>query len=248
MASNWEAAAGTISSAIFKINTHSGSGTGFILTLNGPKENQVYGLVTAYHVIGAAHELEMPIRITHQQTGNSAVLKPDPLSRAIIAIPDKDLAFILFSKSLLNVDITPPQIVGQGVTKNAGLEIGWCGFPSVATNELCFFHGFISTPFHTGYLVDGVVIHGVSGGPAFYLQGRSPRICGVITQYLPNYATGQSLPGLGFISSVEPYQQTLSQLRSLDDAGKAADVQREANLSASPSPSPSPAPDAEDSA
>jgi hypothetical protein len=240
MENNWEDAVANISPSIFQITTHGGTGTGFILTQNGRGDNQVYGLATAYHVIGPAYELQLPIKITHKQTGTSIILKHDASTMAIIPIPDKDLAFIIFSKSLLNVDITPPQIVEPGITKNAGLEIGWCGFPGIVPTELCFFHGFISNPYLWGYLVDGVIIHGVSGGPAFYMQGGQPRICGVITQYLPNYATGQSLPGLGFISSVEPYQQTLSQLRSVDDAERAAEEQREVNSSASPSASASP--------
>ena len=157
----------------------------------------------------------------------------------IIAIPNQDLAFIIFSKSLLNIDITPPQIVEPGVTKSTGLEIGWCGFPGIVPTELCFFHGFISDPYLWGYLVDGVIIHGVSGGPAFYIQDGQPRICGVITQYLPNNATGQSLPGLGFIASVEPYQETLSRLRSIEDAENAAEEQREVNSSTSTSTSTS---------
>ena len=237
MAGKWESAVENISSEIFKIDTHSGSGTGFVLTLNGPSANKFYGLATAYHVIGSANELELPIKLTHVQTNTSVVLKADPTTRVIIPIPDKDLAFIMFSASHFPTVIPLPQIVEQGVTKNAGLDIGWCGFPSMALSELCFFHGFISKPYKHGYLVDGVVINGVSGGPAFYIQDNQPRICGVITEYLPNYATGQTLPGLGFISSVEPYHQTISELNTFDDAEREAETQREASLSASASPS-----------
>jgi hypothetical protein len=240
MDNKWEDAASIIAPIIFKITTHAGTGTGFLLKITGPRENKIYGIATAYHVISAAEELGMPIKLTHYLTNSSVILQADPSIRSIIIYPEVDLAFILFPKSLLNVDITAPNIVEQGVTKNAGLEIGWYGFPNVAINQLSFFHGFISSPLPTGYLVDGVVIHGVSGAPAFFIEDNLPKICGVITQYIPNIATGQPLPGLSYISSVESYQQLLSSLPSLNEAEKIAEEQREKTASPSPSPSQPP--------
>lgn len=240
---HWENAMKAVLPSVCKITTNNGTGTGFVLTVNGHEANQVYGLATAYHVISTAFELDMPIRITHYSSNNSVVLKADPNSRIIIPIPNVDLAFILFNKSSIAIDIAPVELMEQGSETISGKEIGWVGFPSVAPNQACFFHGYISAPYQfgsvVGNLVDGVVIHGVSGGPTFYLAGNQPKICGVLTQYLPNYAIGQSLPGLGFISSVEPFQQTISELKNLDEARKAAEQQQQVNAN-TPTPSASP--------
>ena len=54
------------------------------------------------------------------------------------------------------------------------------------------------------YLVDGVVINGVSGGPAFVLRGNEPHLIGLVSAYFPNEATGKPSPGLGFIASISP--------------------------------------------
>jgi len=235
----WEDALTTILPSVCKITTHNGTGTGFILSVNGPEDSQIYGLATAYHVISTAYELDMPIRITHYSSNNFVVLKADPNSRIIYPIPNVDLAFILFNKSSIGIDINPAKMMDPGSVTASGKEIGWAGFPSVAPALACFFHGYISSSYQYGNLVDGVVIHGVSGGPAFYLDKKQPKICGVITQYLPNYATGQSLPGLGFISSVEPFQQTISGLKDLDDARRAAEKQQQENAN-TPTPSAPP--------
>ncbi len=240
MENKWEKAASSIAPIIFKITTHTGTGTGFLLKITGPRENRIYGVATAYHVIAAAQEIDLPIKLAHHLTNSSTVLKADPTQRSVIIFPEVDLAFILFPQAMLGTDITAPNIAEPRVTKNSGLEIGWYGFPNLANNQLSFFHGFISSPLPTGYLVDGVVIHGVSGGPAFYIENDKPKICGVITQYIPNIATGQILPGLSYISSVESYQQLLSSLPSLDEAEKIVEEQREKNMSSSASASLSP--------
>lgn len=45
------------------------------------------------------------------------------------------------------------------------VPVGWLGFPAIDPNTLCFFSGSISARQHSQYLIDGVAIHGVSGGP-----------------------------------------------------------------------------------
>ena len=66
----------------------------------------------------------------------------------------------------------------------------------MAEAELCFFHGFISGYFNDPptYLVDGVAINGVSGGPAF---DNRVHIIGLVSAYIPNRVDRQTtLPGL----------------------------------------------------
>lgn len=91
-----------------------------------------------------------------------------------------------------------------------GIQIGWCGFPAVAPNDLCFFAGHISAHLkdRRSYLVDGVAINGVSGGPAFVRSNSSypVDVCGVVTAYIPNRATGETLPGVCWVQDVSSYE------------------------------------------
>ena len=81
-----------------------------------------------------------------------------------------------------------------------GAELGWLGFPGLVYPELCFFRGVVSgyqekPPI---YLIDGVAISGVSGGPAFDQTGL---LVGLISAYVPNQVdTGTTLPGLMIVT------------------------------------------------
>jgi hypothetical protein len=223
---NWHENLGKIRPYIFKITTPGGSGTGFLIFSN---RKGLCGVATAYHVIAHAYEWDETIKLTHQESGKVTTLKA-VTNRPIIVYPDKDLAFIIFSKSDLPLQDGIPGLIESRQILNQGVPIGWCGFPVLAPNDLCFFSGSISCylSIEGSYLVDGVAIHGVSGSPAFYIDEKTgdPKICGVISDYFPNRSTGQSLPGLSKIRSVEPYQATLSGLKSIDEAAEKAQEQQ----------------------
>ncbi len=68
------------------------------------------------------------------------------------------------------------------------------------------------------YLVDGVAINGVSGGPAFAIVGKEIVIMGVVTAYVPNRATGEVLPGLAVVRSVKQFHELAPQFADLDQA------------------------------
>ena len=87
----------------------------------------------------------------------------------------------------------------------------------MAPNDLCFFTGHVSSWLanEESYLIDGVAINGVSGGPAF---SNDPEFCGVVTAYIPNRATGESLPGVCLVRDVAPYEAKLNELQSLEEA------------------------------
>ncbi len=111
-----------------------------------------------------------------------------------------------------------------------GIQVGWCGFPVVAPNDLCFFTGHVSSYLSSQetYLVDGVAINGVSGGPAFHATPENKiKVCGVVSAYIPNRATGESLPGVCLIKSVKAYQTDLKNLKSMDEAEKKAKEESE---------------------
>ena len=105
-----------------------------------------------------------------------------------------------------------------------GAEVGWLGFPAV-THTLCFFSGNVSA-FQEGrhaYLIDGVAINGVSGGPVLFSHPtEGVQIVGSITAYIANRATGEALPGLSVAQDVSHFHQTAAQIKSLDDAAKKA--------------------------
>lgn len=164
----WYSALETIKPYIFKVSTPNGYGTGF--QIFHPTTMPLCAIATAYHVIAHEYEWEEPIRITHYDSGKTRLLKSD--NRAIFVYPKQDLAIILFNKEDLPLSIGAPKLVPSGFTLKPGLEVGWCGFPVIASNTLCFFAGYVSCYLtnEESYLVDGVAINGVSGGPAFYLR------------------------------------------------------------------------------
>lgn len=209
---------------IYKIMTPSGYGTGFQLFYS--TSSKLCGIATAYHVISHEHNWEEPIKLVHFQTKKSVMLKQ--ADRAVIAFPDNDLAFIVFVGNETN-KLESLSLVPKGRSVFPGIEIGWCGFPNIVSEELCFFRGVVSSYLikETTYLVDGVAINGVSGGPTFVYVPNENKLylCGVISAYMPNRATGESLPGISFISSVDPYQNMLENMRSMEEAHQKAGEQ-----------------------
>lgn len=228
MAKRWHDALTEIKPYVFKISTPRGSGTGFQLTFS-----PLWGIATAYHVIEHANEWGETIKLTHHASQQTITLKEGD-GRIIIPFPAEDLAFIIMPKSLLpdrkeEIPTTDQEMIRPGRIMKEGAEIGWCGFPSVARKNLCFFHGSISAFLgeEGNYLVDGVAINGVSGGPAFYIDAEDKiRICGVISAYMPNVATGDTLPGLSVVTAVKPYQTMVQTFKDLEEAQKKAEEQQ----------------------
>jgi hypothetical protein len=102
-----------------------------------------------------------------------------------------------------------------------GAEVGWLGFPAVAPYSLCFFSGNISArqEWRHAYLIDGVAINGVSGGPVMYsTEAEGVQIVGSISAYVSNRATGEALPGLAIARDVSYLHDSISNIKSLDEA------------------------------
>jgi hypothetical protein len=103
-----------------------------------------------------------------------------------------------------------------------GSSVGWLGFPAIARDTLCFFAGTISAAQRhlNAYLIDGVAINGVSGGPVLRLDQKTStmNIVGVITAYHANRAFGESLPGLSVAQDVSHFHGVIQHVKSLDDA------------------------------
>jgi len=226
----WQGALRLLENRVFKIRSPRGHGTGFHIG-NFGKDNRLCAVATAYHVVQAVHDWGEPVKIIHARTGKEILLKEN--DRAILTFANRDLAVILFT--LPSDFILPNQPIELIPSKNylfSGVDVAWCGFPAVKNDKLCFFHGYISCYLDQqgDYLIDGVAIHGVSGGPVFYIDNQTnmPKIAGVITQYIANRATGEVLPGVSMITSIAPFESTIKSLENLNQAKKEAEVQKAA--------------------
>jgi hypothetical protein len=86
---------------------------------------------------------------------------------------------------------------------------------------LCFFTGAVSAgqPTRKAYLIDGVAINGVSGGPVFHCPAPDKvQIIGCVSAYHANRATGEALPGLLRAQDVSHFHGVAKHVQSIDEA------------------------------
>ena len=212
----WHEAIDQIEPHIFRIYTPDASGTSFLVSRS--TVTTVCALATAAHVVSQAHYWEQPIRINQPYSGKTLLLRPG--ERAININPDLDTASIVFSNSEFELPESALPLMEEGYHLRPGVELGWLGFPAIPQAELCFFSGRISAYQETGsmYLVDGVAINGVSGGPAFRPAVDTAELIGLVAAYIPNRVTGDILPGLSVVLSVAEYHDLAERFRSADEA------------------------------
>lgn len=228
---DWDKAIEDLCPHIVRITTPDGSGTGFLVSHSA--NTDVVAIATAAHVVDRAHYWEQPIRIEHTTSGTSTLLRQD--NRAIFLEEERDTAAIVFAKGDLKIPAKAFGLAPEGKTLKIGIEIGWLGYPAVYQQELCFFSGRVSrfAKRFNGYLVDGVAINGVSGGPAFWNGGNRITLIGVVSAYLVNRATGETLPGLSLVRNVDQFLGLSKLFKSVDEAKK-----KEAKPTAPPPPAP----------
>lgn len=224
MAISWKQAVEIIQPHVVKITTPRGFGTGFLLAYN--KDRKLCAIATANHVVEASHLWEEPIRILHYSSGKEMLLRAD--ERSIWSDRKLDTAVILFfpkEDKEIPLPEKPLPFISKGNYLKVGVELGWVGFPVVSQYNLCFFTGknsFWSEEYRT-YLIDGVVINGVSGGPAFHTTTKEIIIIGSVSAYLPNRT--DATPGLAMISDVEQYLDVIKTIKDLDEAKKGQEVE-----------------------
>lgn len=208
----WHQAIDVISPYVVRIWTPQGSGTGFIVSTS--KATPVCAIATAAHVIHHAHYWEEPIRIEHGASGKTIMLRP---ANRAITVQDNDTAAIIFERGDLSLPENALPLTPRAKYFKPGIEIGWLGYPAIPRASLCFFSGRISAwvDSESAYLVDGVAINGVSGGPAFLAPSI---LIGVVSAYMPNRATGEPLPGLAVIRSVDQFHDIVDRFNSIDQA------------------------------
>lgn len=222
----WQGALRLMQNRVFKIRSPHGHGTGFHIG-NFGKKGELCAVATANHVIQAANDWGEPIKLIHADSGKEILLKEK--DRAILTY-EKDLAVIMFiSPEDLKLPAQSIDILSKNEHLVPGVDIAWCGFPAMMKDQLCFFHGYVSCFLEKkdDYLIDGVAINGVSGGPAFFVDDKTnlPKIAGVITAYIVNRSNGESLPGVSMITSIAPFEKTIKDLQNLDQARKEAEGQ-----------------------
>jgi hypothetical protein len=212
----WHVAYSEVEPYVVKIITPQGSGTGFLVA--STEDSNLVGIATAAHVIDYAHYWAQPIRIQHFKSGKTVYLNAG--DRFIKTWPNRDLASIVLQRGDLPFPANALPLISEDKCMKVGTQLGWVGFPAIATENLCFFSGDTScwVPDGEFYFVDGVAINGVSGGPAFCFREEQIELIGVVSAYVPNRATGTSLPGLCVVRDVTPLYETVKGLRNLDDA------------------------------
>ena len=67
------------------------------------------------------------------------------------------------------------------------------------------------------YLIDGIAINGVSGGPVFTNDDEQV-VVGIISSYISNKVGGNTLPGLLVAQDISHFYDTLKTFDSFDDA------------------------------
>lgn len=214
---NWNAIVEKVAPYVVKIETPNGHGTGFLCLYN--EDKSLFGIATASHVVGYADTWQQPIRLRNYHTNTTVFLKES--DRTIFLDEKSDSAVLLTQLSDLKLPEDTIKLLPASVQLAIGTEVGWLGFPSVAQHTLCFFSGNISArqdSWHS-YLIDGVAINGVSGGPVLYsTETEGIMVVGTISAYISNRATGETLPGLSIARDVSHFHDTVSFIKSLDEA------------------------------
>lgn len=188
---HWNTIVEKVAPYVVKIETPRGHGTGFLCLYNHDKS--FLGIATAEHVVRYADEWQQPVRLQHYPTSSVVFLKED--DRVIWLDNPTDSAVILIPSHKLDLPQTLIPLLPMTSPLEIGAEVGWLGFPAVAPFSLCFFSGNISARQESrhAYLIDGVAINGVSGGPVMYsTEADGVQIVGSISAYVSNRATGES--------------------------------------------------------
>jgi hypothetical protein len=220
---NWDAIVSRVTPVVVKIETPSGHGTGFLCFYNEARD--FCGIATAYHVVRHSEQWQEPIRITHYPSSTNAFLRED--DRVIFPAPGKDSAVLLVRAGQLQFPEQPIPLLPTDHRLPLGMEVGWLGYPAIASATLCFFSGNVSAwqESRSAYLIDGVAINGVSGGPVLYsTPAEGAQIVGAISAYRVNRASGEALPGLSIAQDVSHFHDIISQIRSWDEANRQKQV------------------------
>jgi len=195
----WATAASQVSKVLFRVEAGDNGGSAFAVTLGSAGGSPPFGLLlaTAFHVLDGVSQDDDDIAI-FSADGSVELNNSDSdvfLFRLGPAKYDTGLIMVKTSDPVLGEDELLPILQHEFVPAQGG-ELAWMGFPSIAWPNPCLFKGVVSgkMPDSEAYLIDGVAINGVSGGPAFNREGT---IFGLVSAYIPNRVDAlTTLPGL----------------------------------------------------
>ena len=167
----WHEVVDRASKCVFRLHAGSASGTAFVIALGRPPQGaDCYAtLATAWHVLedlpGTSDDLEL-VSVDGKTVFSSAA---DRIGFYPLGDPryDTGLVVVRTGEVLVEERELLPLLPAESQLAR-GAEIGWLGFPGIAEPEICFCHGYVSGYLNDPptYLIDGVAINGVSGGPA----------------------------------------------------------------------------------
>lgn len=211
---SWDQAVNTVTPHIVKIETPDGYGTGFLAFWN--HDRSWCGIATSAHVVKHADDWQQPIKIRAQ--GQPPLLLQGS-DRIILLDGSTDSAIVLFAKRELQLPEVPIPLLPVSEPSGIGVDVGWLGYPELEPNALCFFSGTVS--YHlaarNAYLIDGVALSGVSGGPVIHLPNADAvQIIGTVSAYY--HANKSALPGLLVAQGVSHFHGVAGHVRSIDEA------------------------------
>jgi len=196
---SWDEIVDKTSKIVFRLYSGKSAGTGFLVGLaTDLKTNDKYATIaTAWHVLSGLPSTKDDLKIVTDKKVVVANSESDfvgfyPLGESKY---DTGLILLRFRNNIFeHTDLAPLFPADMMLAK--GAPAGWLGYPGITEPELCFFQGHVSGYLHDPptYLIDGVAINGVSGGPVFDELGN---IFGIVSAYIPNIINATlTLPGL----------------------------------------------------
>src|SRR5436305_14886423 len=123
----WDNVIRQVSPFLVKIETPTGSGTGFLYVCN--ESRTVCGVATALHVISDTDEWLQPMRIHTNDFKKTAFLREG--DRIVFSDWKTDSAVILFDPSKLDVPESLIQLRPVDAPLSIGAEVGWLGYPAI---------------------------------------------------------------------------------------------------------------------
>lgn len=240
---DWDEIVEKVTPYIVKIETPSGYGSGFLCLYNDVKT--LCGIATAAHVVQDTETWQQPVRIHHYDK-NKVVFLPEP-DRFILVDRKTDSAVILFPNTKFEF---PQELIHLRPIDRAlpiGVEVGWLGFPAIASDTLSFFSGNVSArqENQSAYLIDGVAINGVSGGPVLYsTPAEGLQVVGIISAYMAN----RTLPGLSFAQDLSHFHGVTTYIKSVDEARQKRLAQQAASSTSEPKEPVKPEPPSDETA
>jgi hypothetical protein len=195
----WDEAVDRVSPSVYRLYAGRFAGTGFLIGLGrDPKNGDYYATIaTAWHVLAALPGTTDELEIVSADRKTVFTSAADQVGFYPLGDARYDTGLIVLRTGMRLADekeLLP--LFPHDCVLARGADIGWLGFPGITEPELCFFHGHVSGYLNDPptYLVDGVAINGVSGGPAF---DNRAHVIGLVSAYMPNKVDeSTTLPGL----------------------------------------------------